>query len=202
VTRQRTDATFDGISVEEFIDTPDTIRGDEIEIRLGHFKNSYNRVGLVAAQCDVGGVTTMSTPGICLLEGDSLPSRVSFLAVVPRDASTMLSVQVPAHRYRDPPTSEVLSPLGCENLGSERSPFHYGGGLLPDSIDKKTCVLTPGVYHAPKGKWALRPLTVEEVIVAKDFGRSLPPLLGIERLDNCFLHTLVPRTSLVALAMR
>ncbi len=35
--------TFNGISVEEFIDTPDTIRGDEIEIWLGLFKYSYNR---------------------------------------------------------------------------------------------------------------------------------------------------------------
>ena len=39
----KNDVTVDGIDVEEFIDTSDTIRGNEIEIRLGLLKNSYNR---------------------------------------------------------------------------------------------------------------------------------------------------------------
>jgi hypothetical protein len=39
----KNDGTFDGISVEESIDTPDTIRGDEIEIWLGFKKKLYNR---------------------------------------------------------------------------------------------------------------------------------------------------------------
>jgi hypothetical protein len=43
-------------------------------------------------------------------------------------------------------------------------------------------------------------LTVEEVIVAKDFGSLLPGLIAVERLNNQFLHALVPRKILVALA--
>jgi hypothetical protein len=56
-----------------------------------------------------------------------------------------------------------------------------GGGLLPDTIDGKTRVLAPGLF-VPKGHWALWPLTVEEVVVAKDFGQILPALLAVERL--------------------
>jgi hypothetical protein len=149
--------------------------------------------------CDVGGVTTSSSQGVCLLQGNRLPTRILQDQVVPRDASTMLSVQAPTHRYRDPPQAAVLSPLGCENLGTSQAPYFHGGGLLPDQIDCKTRVLTPGVY-APKGKWALRSLTVEEVIVAKDFGRLLPVLIALERLKNQFLHALVPGKILVALA--
>jgi hypothetical protein len=121
--------------------------------------------------------------------------------VVPRDASIMLSVQAPTHRYRDPPQAAVLAPLCCENLGTWRDPYFHGGGLLPDDIDQKTRVLTPGVY-APKGKWALRSLTVEEVIVAKDFGRILPVLMAVERLNNRFFHPLIPGKILVALALQ
>jgi hypothetical protein len=39
----KNDVTVDDISVEEFIDTPDTIRGNKIKIWLGLFKNLYNR---------------------------------------------------------------------------------------------------------------------------------------------------------------
>jgi hypothetical protein len=73
--------------------------------------------------------------------------------------------------------------------------------LLPEFIDRKTCVLTPGAY-APKGKWALRPLTLEEILVAKDFGRIAPGLLAAGRLDNYFLQRLVPGKNLVAVAQR
>jgi hypothetical protein len=149
--------------------------------------------------CDVGGVTTSASQGVCLVQGNQKPTTIIRDPVVPRDASTMLSVQAPTHRYRDPPQAAVLSPLGCENLGTLRAPYFHGGGLLPDQIDRKTLVLTPGVY-APKGKWALRSLTVEEVIVAKDFGSLLPVLIAVERLTNQFLHTLVPGKILVALA--
>jgi hypothetical protein len=92
----------------------------------------------------------------------------------------MLSVQAPSHRYKPAPSTAVLTPLGCKNLGSFAAPYYHGGGLLPGTLDRKTRVLAPGLY-APKGHWALRPLTVEEVFVAKDFGRSLAapsPSLG------------------------
>jgi hypothetical protein len=151
--------------------------------------------------CEVGGVTITPTPGVCLLYGDQLPLRAALPTAVSRDASTMLSVQAPAHRYKHAPTNPVLKPLGCENLGSACAPYYHGGGLLPAFIDCRTRVLAPGLY-APKGHWALRPLTVEEVFVAKDFGRILPALLAVERLDNRFLQDLVPGKSLVALAMR
>jgi hypothetical protein len=39
---------------------------------------------------------------------------------------------------------------------------------------------------------------VEEVIVAKDFGSLLPGLIAVERLNNQFLHALVPRKILIA----
>jgi hypothetical protein len=151
--------------------------------------------------CDVGGVTTTPMHGVCLLRGDQLPLRDFLPSFVPRDASTMLSVQAPTHKYRVAPASVVLTPLGCENLGSLRKAYYHGGGLLPETIDRKTCVLAPGVY-APKGHWALRPLTLEEVLVAKDFGRIVPNLLAVGRLENYFLQRLVPGKSLVVLATR
>jgi hypothetical protein len=151
--------------------------------------------------CDVGGVTTTATHGVCLRRGDQLPLRDFLPVFVPRDASTMLSVQAPTHKYRLAPSSAVLSPLGCENLGSAGKPFYHGGGLLPESSDRTTRVLVPGVF-APKGHWALRPLTLEEVLVAKDFGRVLPNLLAMGRLDNDFLRRLVPGKTLVVLATR
>jgi hypothetical protein len=76
-----------------------------------------------------------------------------------------------------------------------RDAYFRGGGLLPDDIDQKTRVLTAGVY-APKGKWTLRSLT----IVAKDFGGILLVLIAVERLNNQFLHALIPGKILVALA--
>jgi hypothetical protein len=79
-----------------------------------------------------------------------------------------------------------------QNLGSWRNLYYHGGGLLPECIDCKTCELATGVY-APKGHWALWPLTLEEVLMAKDFGRILPALLGAGRLENYFLQQLVPR---------
>jgi hypothetical protein len=108
-------------------------------------------------------------------------------------------MQAPTHKYREAPASAVLTPVGCENLGGWRHPYYHGGGLLPEYIDRKTCVLAPGVY-APKGHWALQPL--EEVVVAKDFGCLLPNLLAVGRLKNQFLQRLVPRKSLVVLATR
>jgi hypothetical protein len=68
--------------------------------------------------CEVGGVTTSSTQGVCLVRGDQLPLRSALPVVVLRHASTMLSPQAPAHKYRDAPTASVLTPLGCKNLGS------------------------------------------------------------------------------------
>ena len=162
---------------------------------IGGWKHDHEHLW----HCEVGGVTTTSTHRVCLLPGNQIPTRVVRESVVPRDASTMLSVQAPTHRYRDPPATTVLSPLGCENLGTARAPQFHGGGLLPEQIDRRTYVLTPGVY-APKGKWALRALTVEEVIVAKDFGRLLAASLAVEQLSNRFLDSLVPGKSLVALA--
>jgi hypothetical protein len=80
----------------------------------------------------------------------------------------------------------VLQLLGYENLGTEQCPYYHGGGLLPAIIDRHTEVLTPGIF-APKNSWALRCLTVEEVLVAKDFNKVLANLLTSGPLTNQFL---------------
>jgi hypothetical protein len=151
--------------------------------------------------CDVAGVTITPSHGVCLLRGDQLPLRSALPFYVPRDVSTMLSVMAPTHKFRAAPEEPVLTPLGCANLGTLEHPYYHGGGLLPPSIDRRTRILAPGLY-APKGHWALRPLTLEEVVLAKDFGRILPNLLAVGRLENDLLQRLVPGKSLVALATR
>jgi hypothetical protein len=99
----------------------------------------------------------------------------------------MLSVQAPTRKYQDAPPSMVLMPLRCKNLGTWQTPYYHGGGLLPECLDGGTCVLAPDIY-VPKGKWDLQPLTLEKVLVAKDFGHILPDLLATGRLENHFLQ--------------
>jgi hypothetical protein len=137
------------------------------------------------------------TQGVCLTRGNTPQIREILPDVGERDASTVAL----AHKFCTSPAMSVVTPIGCANLGSEDQPHYHGGGHLPGSIDRKTYVLTPGVY-APKKSWALRPLTIEEVLLAKDNGRVLAKLLVSEGLDDRFLRSLVPGKSLLVLARR
>jgi hypothetical protein len=93
----------------------------------------------------------------------------------------------------------VLLPLGCENLGTEKRPYYHGGGLLPVIINWQTEVLTQGIF-APMHNWVLRCLTVEEVLVAKDFNKVLADFLTLGPLTNRFLQNFTPGKSLIGLA--
>jgi hypothetical protein len=68
-------------------------------------------------------------------------------------------------------------------------------------MDRKTEVLSPGIF-APKNNWALRLLTIEEVLVAKDFSKVLADLLTSGPITNRFLRELIPGKSLIGLARR
>jgi hypothetical protein len=139
--------------------------------------------------------------GTCLARG-LIPAALQALPPsVLRDASTVLSAQAPARKYRPSPPRCVLEPLGCENLGTDARPFYHGGGLLPSGLDWKTKVLSPGIY-APKKHWALRGLTVEEVLFAKDFNKVLAGLLTSGPITNQFLRDLIPGKLLIGLARR
>jgi hypothetical protein len=139
--------------------------------------------------------------GVCLAQGSEPPTLQTLPHAVPRDASTVLCVQAPANKYRPAPPYCIVTPLGCINLGTDLRPYYHGGGLLPASLDRKTEVLTPGVF-APKTKWALRPLTVEEVLVAKDFSKVLSDLLTAGPITNGLLRDLPPGKPLIGLALR
>jgi hypothetical protein len=151
--------------------------------------------------CDVGGVTTLGSHGCCLVPGNEAPSTSPLPYNAPRDASTVLCPMAQATKYRPIPDARVLFPLRCENLGTATRPYYHGGGLLPGNLDRRTEVLTSGCF-APKHHWALRPLTFEEVLVAKDFGKVLAQLLSFGKLSNAFIQSLTPGKSLVAFASR
>jgi hypothetical protein len=151
--------------------------------------------------CEEGGVTTALTHGCCLVPGSHGPDLVPVSCTVGRDASTVLSPMNPAFKFRPAPSERVLMPLRCENLGSSRDPVYHGGGLLPGCVDTRTQVLTPGVF-APRKQWALRPLTLEEVLITKDFGQLMPLLLSTGVLSHVFVQNLIPGKSLVAIAGR
>jgi hypothetical protein len=148
------------------------------------------------SHCEVGGVTTRSTQGCCLIPGTQpLPFAV------PRDASTVLCPMATSLKYRPAPVSRVMFPLGCKNLGTTAHPHYHRGGLLPGNLDRRTEVLSPGVF-APKRHWALRNLTLEEVLLAKDFGKVLANLLSSGTMTNLFLKSLTPGKTLVVLVGR
>eukprot|EP00978_Attheya_sp_CCMP212_P035820 scaffold158191_cov47-Attheya_sp.AAC.1 len=96
--------------------------------------------------------------------------------------------------YRPVPSSIHLLPLRCEQLGNGSSKYYHGGGLLPDTVSRGTRVLTPTLF-APKGSWAVRCLSVEEVLLAHDW-----PMCLIESAVDCCdtLPPLIPGKSLVA----
>jgi hypothetical protein len=150
--------------------------------------------------CEFGGITTGLTRGICLTRGHP-PSSRNFTG----DCGTGRE-----HSFkRNCPLSQVSAfsskvhrlTFGMPEFGVVRTASLSWWGHLPGSIDRKTWVLTPGVY-ASKKSWALRLLTVEEVLIAKDNGRLLTKFLVSDGLDDQFLRNLVPGKSLIALARR
>jgi hypothetical protein len=161
----------------------------------------WERDTLSLRHCEVGGITTALTQGACLIRGKVPPLCEPLLTIVARDASTVLSATALSHKFHPPPESRVVTPLGCVNLGSEGRAHYHGGGLLPEIINRRTCVLTPGVC-APEASWALRPLSVDVVLIAKDNGQFLACLLSSNSLNNGFLQNLVPGKLLLALARR
>eukprot|EP00978_Attheya_sp_CCMP212_P010278 scaffold24789_cov50-Attheya_sp.AAC.1 len=132
---------------------------------------------------EVGGITTKEVDVTCLgpaFSGTPVPSWVLKDTV--------------SFSYRPVPSSIHLLPLRCEQLGNGSSKYYHGGGLLPDTISRGTRVLTPTLF-APKGSWAVRCLSVEEVLLAHDW-----PMCLIESAADC-CHTLpplIPGKSLVA----
>ncbi len=143
--------------------------------------------------------TSDGVGGGCRALGSSTPSCHAIRSSVCRDASTVLSVMAPARKYRPTPPSTTVTPLGCEQLGTRDSPCFHGGGLLPEGCDRKTVVLTPGLF-APKGKWAKRTLTIKEVLISKDCGRVAVQFLAGGKVTNALLHNLLPGKWLIALA--
>jgi hypothetical protein len=148
----------------------------------------------------LGDVTTSSISGLCLALGAATPRAIERPDGIGRDASTVLSIKAPARHYRSAPPNCMVEPLGCVDVGTPRLPCFHGGGLLPGNCDRKTLVLSPGLY-APKGKWARRNMTVEEVLVliAKDCGRVSLQLLGTARIRNELLRNIIAGKCLVAL---
>jgi hypothetical protein len=118
--------------------------------------------------CKVGGVTTWQIQGCCLVLGANPPQIQCLSHYVPYDASTMLCPMASAQKYRPTPSGGAVLPLGCENLQTTSKPYYHGQGLLPGNLDCQTEVLSPGVF-APKHHWALWNVTLEEVLVTKDF---------------------------------
>jgi hypothetical protein len=144
-------------------------------------------------------VTTEKVSGVCVALGSTPPTEVDGPERVGRDASIVRSVKAPAIPYRAAPSQSTVSPLGCEQLGTRDSPCFHGGGLLPEGCDRKTVVLTPGLF-APKGKWAKRTLTIKEVLISKDCGRVAVQFLACGKVTNALLHNLLPGKCLIALA--
>ena len=65
--------------------------------------------------------------------------------------------------------------------------FFHGGGLLPAWPSTSTWILAPHV-RAPPGRWGLRPLTFEEMLLAYDFNMTHCCLLG--QLSDAARHGL------------
>ena len=116
---------------------------------------------------------------------------------VPRDASTVLSMMAHVKHYRPSPVSLAVEPLQAKNVGTHELPVYHGGGLLPASVHKGVRVLTPGIF-APKGQWGIQLLTVEEILLAKDFSDQSIQYFERHVLDGAFLRNLLPGKSLVA----
>jgi hypothetical protein len=146
----------------------------------------------------VGGVTACH-PRIHRYDNRDVEYKV--LAIpqsAPRDVGTVLSAVASSFHFRAAPDDHAVVPLAVVNLGNSSHPVYHGGGLLPGLIDRRTRVLTPGVY-APKGKWVIRCLTYVELLLSKDVSETLAKtLVTCQPLPDIVLSKLLPGKCLVS----
>ena len=119
----------------------------------------------------VGGVTSSVVSVTRVRFGSTVVPGRAVPSVVGRDASTILSSTTYCRRFWARPDARVLVPLRTEFGVSGRVRYYHGGGLLPAGASTSTWILAPHV-RAPPGRWGLRPLTFEEVLLAHDFNSS------------------------------
>jgi hypothetical protein len=67
--------------------------------------------------CEVGGITTALTQGICLTRGTTPSIREPVPDIVGREARTVLSATALSHKFRPSPEISVVTTLVCLNLG-------------------------------------------------------------------------------------
>jgi hypothetical protein len=152
----------------------------------------WNNFNACVHHAGVGGVTLRTLRFEVL--GESSVGRPSFgPPIAPRDVSTVLSATPQHHGVRKAPKCRHLPDFGCKNIGNTERPVYHGGGWLPATVTLSTRVLNPGIY-APKGTWALRPLTFGEYLSAHDVPETLIRWLR----DNKVLGSDASLASLVA----
>jgi hypothetical protein len=158
----------------------------------------WNNFNACVQHASVGGVT-LRTLRFGVLGKAAVGRPLFGPPVAPRDVSTVLSVMPQHHGVRKAPECRHLTDFGCTNLGNTTRPIYHGGGWLPATVTPSTRVLTPGIY-APKGTWALRPLTFGEYLSAHDVPETLIRRLRDNKVlgANASLASLVPGKCLVA----
>jgi hypothetical protein len=158
----------------------------------------WDNVDATIDHAGVGGVTTHTLRfGVLCKDGGIKPQGMP--SVAPRDVSTVLGVTPQHYSIRNAPSARHEGDGVCRNLGTSEKPYYHGGGWLPGDLSHQTRVLTPGIF-APKGTWALRPLTFSEFLVCKDVPdtlvQQLESKLTIYRMPD--IASLVPGKTLVA----
>jgi hypothetical protein len=115
--------------------------------------------------------------------------------------STVLGITPQHYSVRNVPSARHEGDGVCRNLGTSEKSYYHGGGWLPGDLSShQTRVLTLGIF-APKGTWALCPLTFSEFLVCTDVPDTL-----VQRLESPStiyyrmpdIASLVPGKSLVA----
>ena len=142
----------------------------------------------------LGGVTTDATTLVCLQAGGLSPMTQALEGHVQRDASTVLSIMPYSKVFRTAPADQVIIPLQLQTMEATSNPKHviyHGGGLLPSSLDKRVRVCTPGLY-CPKGKWVVCQLTLEEVLLSKDYSTKTASIFARIGVTNGLLRALIP----------
>jgi len=154
----------------------------------------WNSTSATIKHNNVGGVTTEATTLVCLQAGGLAPGTLVLEGRIQRDASTVLSIMPYSKVFKAAPKELVIIPLEVRTMGESTSPMHtiyHGGGLLPSPLDKRVRVCTPGLY-CPKGKWVVRQLTLEEVLLSKDYSTSVAATFARIGVSNGLLRMLIP----------
>jgi hypothetical protein len=142
---------------------------------------------LVDHACVVG--TTKAQPRIHWYNPCAVETAVGQIkSKLPQDVGTVLLSQGGTRHYLRPHKQPNHWRWGCE-----KHPIYHGGGLLPGIIDRKTRVLTPGVY-TPPGKWAVRLISYLEVLLSKEVLETLSKeLMEFPPASDQLLRTFLPR---------